>query len=167
MANANSKAPSIARLREVLSYSEESGEFFWKKTLSNRAVAGCSAGGVLCGYVYISVDGYRTGAHRIAVAYVQGFWPVGEVDHKDGNRLNNRYSNLRDVSGKLNRQNVRHARRHSSIGVLGVGRTSSGKYRARLRIDGKTIYSSVVESVEQAKELYLSMKRAHHEGCTL
>jgi hypothetical protein len=167
MAIANSKAPSIARLREVISYSKESGEFFWLKTLSNRSIAGSAAGSVFSGYLYITIDGYRTGAQRVAVAYVQGFWPLGEVDHKDADSLNNRYANLRSDTGRVNRQNVRRARKHNSIGVLGVRRTPNGRYRAQLHVDGKSIYSRVVETIEQASALYIDMKRSHHEGCTL
>ena len=167
MAIANSKAPSIERLREVLSYSKESGQFIWLKTLSHRAVAGSVAGTVTNGYLCISIDGYRTGAQRIAIAHAQVFWPTGEVDHKDTDSLNNRYENLRSDTGQVNRQNVRRARKHNSTGVFGVRRIPSGRYRAQLHVGGKSVYSQVVDSVEQASALYVEMKRVHHKGCTL
>jgi len=167
MADANSRAPFVARLREVLSYSQETGEFIWRKTLSNRATAGSAAGTVTNGYLYITIDGYRTGAQRVAVAHVEGEWPPGEVDHRDTNSLNNRYSNLRSDTGQVNRQNVRRARRHNTLGVLGVRRTPNGRYRAQIHVSGKSLYSRVVDTIEQASALYVEMKRTHHEGCTL
>lgn len=167
MAKTDSSLPSIARLREVISYSPTTGEFFWLKTLSPRAAAGKKAGSFYNGYCHIAIDGYRTGAQRIAIALSSGEWPIGEVDHIDANPLNNQLSNLRAVSGQLNRQNVRRPRAHSGTGVLGVRQIPSGRYRAQLNTNGKSIYSRVVDSIDEASALYLEMKRQHHEGCTL
>ena len=160
-------APTIERLREVISYCRDTGEFLWLKTLSARAVAGKSAGGLCNGYRYISIDGYRTGAQRVAIALSHGSWPEGEVDHIDTNPLNNAINNLRAVSGGVNRQNVRRARSHSRTGILGVNQIPSGRYRAHITAQGQSIYSSVVDTADEASTLYVELKRNYHEGCTL
>lgn len=171
MATSNSKPranqPSIARLREALSYNPETGIFVWRNTCSHRTTNGALAGVWSKGYLLLAIDGYRTGAHRFALAMVNGEWPVGEVDHIDGDPSNNRYANLRAVNGRMNRQNVRRARAHNKIGVLGVTQIPSGKYRASIRSNGKSHYSRCVATIEEAQAIYLALKRALHEGNTL
>ncbi|MFX4377260.1 HNH endonuclease, partial [Acinetobacter baumannii] len=41
----------------------------------------------------------------MAWLYVHGVHPTGQIDHIDGDPLNNRISNLRDVSHAVNQQN--------------------------------------------------------------
>lgn len=71
--------------------------------------------------------GYRMGrlfrksvyAHRAAWVVFYGEWPVGQIDHINGNKADNRIHNLRDVSGKQNSRNLPLRARNSS-GVTGV-----------------------------------------------
>jgi len=158
----------IKRLRDVLKYDEFSGIFYWKVILSNRVKPGDIAGSVSNGYVWISIDGIRYPAHRLAWLFVYGIWPKGEVDHRYGDRGDNRIANLRDVSGSVNRQNVRTARSHNkSTGVLGVDKLPSGRYRAKVRHNGVGHYLGVFDTSDAAHQAYVIAKRKIHEGCTL
>jgi hypothetical protein len=99
--------------------------------------------------------------------YVHGAWPLGVVDHKDGDRANNAIGNLRDVPNKTNCENRRAANKNNAIGLLGVRRHTSGKYEARIRVDGQLMYLGLHLDAETAHAAYLAAKRIHHEGNTL
>lgn len=149
------------RLRDVLDYSQDTGSFVWKVQSGSRGIPGSIAGTLHClGYRTISVDGKRYKEHRLAWLYVYGQWPVGEVDHIDGCRNNNRISNLRDVSKSTNQQNLRCAKAHNRSGLLGVSRRKSGGWCARITI-------GTYDTPEEAHAAYLDAKRRLHAGCAV
>lgn len=157
----------VEKLREVFSYDAETGILTWRDRVGNVA-AGSVAGRITNkGYIQIGVCGKRYMAHRLAWAYVHGYWPNGDIDHIDGDRLNNRIANLRDVSRAVNSQNERRARSsNKSCGLLGVS-ASLSKWRALIRVDGKKLYIGTFDTPKAAHEAYLSAKRELHEGCTI
>ena len=99
----------IDDLRRLLAYAPSTGEFFWREGRACRGapIAGAPAGHLHkpSGYWVIRVLGVQVRAHRVAVALMLGRWPPNWVDHIDRNRLNNRWSNLREVTGAENSQN--------------------------------------------------------------
>lgn len=119
------------------------------------------------GYIKVSVFGKLYGAHRIAWFYVRGRWPVGDIDHIDGNKANNAFSNLREVSHCVNIQNQVKARKGSSSGFLGVSAAPFNKWVARIAVDGKNKYLGHYTTPEDAHEAYLNAKRKMHKGCTI
>jgi hypothetical protein len=66
------------------------------------------------GYRIIGIDNldYRSG--RLAWFYMLGKWPIFEIDHIDGNKLNDIWENLRDVTNTVNCQNSKKLRNKSS-----------------------------------------------------
>ena len=88
-------------------------------------------------YRRISAFGKNLRAHQIAWLLTHRCWPSGEIDHVDGDGLNNRIGNLRDGTRSQNQRNQRPGKRNRS-GVLGVSWHSSTKnWRAHIWIDGK------------------------------
>lgn len=72
------------------------------------------------------------------------------VDHINGNKLDNRKSNLRICTVKQNNYNHK-IYKTSKTGYPGVGwHTKSGKWRARIQVDGKEIYLGIYENIEDA-----------------
>ena len=106
------------RLRSQLVYDPETGIFRRRIDVSN-VKAGSVAGTLVRGYRIIAIDGKRYPAHRLAWLYVTGDWPIGEVDHRDLDRDNNRWINLRDASRSQNQGN-RKIRRGNLSGWKGV-----------------------------------------------
>lgn len=74
--------------------------------------------------------------------------PGQEVDHVNHDTLDNRSTNLRVVDGSANKLNRRGATRLSHSGIRGVQMERSGRWRARLKLDGRTV--SLGTYVEQA-----------------
>lgn len=76
------------------------------------AVDGTPRGYNTHGYQRIHAAGQNMMAHRVMWLYVHGHIPDGHViNHRDGNRKNNRITNLEAVT---QRQNLHHARRHAA-----------------------------------------------------
>jgi hypothetical protein len=58
------------------------------------------------GHVQIRLDGVLYVAHRLAWLYMNGEFPVNQLDHIDGDKTNNKIVNLRDATNKQNQENV-------------------------------------------------------------
>lgn len=143
-----------SRLKEILHYDPETGVFTWLKPTSNRVRAGavCDTVGPL-GYVVIGVLGKRLYAHRLAWLYMTGEWPSDQVDHANCVRLDNRWSNLRVAGKAKNMQNI-GIRANNTSGFTGVGfHEQSGRWRAYIAEDGRTIHLGLFDTIEMAVQV--------------
>lgn len=159
---------TAARLRELLSYDPDTGEFF---RLQRRR--GVRVGPVPCtvagnGYRYITVDLGRYLAHRMVFLYMTGEWPTGEVDHINGIRTDNRFANLRDVSRRVNSENRWKPQGVTRSGARGVSwHDHSRKWRVRINVHGVEHRVGLYDTIEEATAAYVEAKRRLHEGCTI
>jgi HNH endonuclease len=97
-----------ARLQQLFEY--EDGVLRWRKDLRLRGIqagkrAGCKYGDGNTYYLLVTVDQVQYMAHRLIWLLVYGKWPDNQIDHIDGNGLNNKLSNLRDVTCAVNLRN--------------------------------------------------------------
>ena len=90
----------------------------WKTRFAGKK-AGYVQKGLNTEYISIRVFHKLYLAHRLAWLFHYGVWPEDEVDHIDGNGLNNRIENLRDVPKEVNGKNCRMKKNNTS-GVNGV-----------------------------------------------
>lgn len=155
---------TAAYLRSLLRYDESTGEFTWIVGQRTGMKAGCI---VSTGYIKINIDKVTYLAHRLAWLYMHGEWPKHHIDHRNGNGSDNRFLNLRDGSQQFNTQNKRRAQSNSTTGILGVSFHHTGKYRARVGLNGKEIHLGVFDTIEEAQAAHLRGKRALHAGCTI
>ena len=94
------------RLRELLFYDEDTGDFTWKEDRNPKAQEGDVAGCLkMSGYVEIKIEGTLYYAHRLAFLYVDGSFPIKQTDHKNGEKSDNRWCNLRRVDARGNATN--------------------------------------------------------------
>lgn len=171
MSRAARRPLTAERLRELLHYDPDTGVFTRLVATGGRYradvgdVAGTDSDQ---GYILISVESYQYRAHRLAWLYMTGGWPQHEVDHRDAIRSNNRWGNLRDVTPKVNQQNLRKAQKNSKTGLLGASWCKRHKrFVARLYVGKKYRSLGYFESAELAHAAYVQAKRRHHEGCTI
>jgi hypothetical protein len=94
---------------------------------------------------HVTADGYKTGcifnkhhkAHQVAWLLHHGEWPIGQIDHINGDRGDNRIDNIRVVSFTGNNRNRKIPRTNTS-GAIGVyWRAARKKWCADVYVDGK------------------------------
>lgn len=155
---------TVETVLRYLDYSPKTGEFRWKSAPKHRPglegeVAGCLTTG---GYVSIRVSGQTAQAHRLAWLVTHGVWPAGDIDHVDGNRANNRITNLREASRSENMQNVRKLDSNTS-GFVGVSWSARNrKWRAQIKHDNKVRHIGLFTDPRLAHEAYLAEKARLH-----
>lgn len=165
MATANLTA---ARLRELLSYDPQTGELRRRVPAGGQKVGDLAGSITRRGYRLVNIDGHRVMAHRLAWLYMTGEHPSGVIDHKDGDSLNNRFDNLRDVTQAVNLQNQRKPRSPNRSGVLGVWFDKRrGTWQSDIGFDGKRIRLGAFKTIEDAQAAYIAAKRKYHPGCTI
>lgn len=140
------------RLREVVSYDPGTGVFI--RLISQGLAKAGDVSGYLGpdGYRTIGVDGRNYEAGRVAWFYVNGEWPVGEIDHKNTERDDNRIDNLREATNSQQKANSRLYKNNLS-GFKGVSRHGSG-WRARVRKDNCVHNLGIFPTQELAHAAY-------------
>lgn len=147
-------------LKSILSYDAGTGEFRWLAKISNKVIVGGVAGGFnTAGYIVIGIGGRTYYAHRLAWIYTTGAAPR-QVDHRDGDRGNNRWLNLRPAT---NQQNVLNSKRAASntSGFKGVSWHKGGsKWSAYIILDGRKKHLGLHDTPEAAHAAYLAAAKA-------
>lgn len=157
------------RLRSLLHYNPETGEFTWLVSRAGNAKAGYVAGfDNGDGYRKVRVDSHPYQAHRLAWLYIHGSWPNGHIDHINGNPSDNRIANLREATNSQNLQNRYRASSNSKSRLLGVSfDPKRGKWAAQIEVDGRCRFLGRYESADAAHAAYLKAKAALHPFATI
>ena len=138
------------RLKELLEYNPDTGEFVWLAKQGSRGVKGSVAG---CanpfGYVVIKTDSQGEYAHRLAFLYMEGSIPIADVDHVNHNTSDNRWCNLRHATKTVNQRNRTHSKNNTS-GFTGVHRHPTGKWQSGISINNKLIYLGLFMNLSDA-----------------
>ena len=165
----NRTAPTIEQLRHLLSYDPESGALIWATNRRGPIRAGDIAGKIdKNGYRQVMIAGKEYAAHRLCWAIHHGAAPAGMIDHINGDKSDNRISNLRDASRAINNQNLRSAHSRNCSGLLGVTFDKSrGRFVASIFSGGKKINLGRFLSADDAHAAYVKAKRELHPGCTI
>lgn len=154
-------------LKEIVNYDKKTGVFTWKidrgGTAKKGDIAGCLGG---YGYWILTIKGKTYQAHRIAFLYMRGYFPENEVDHKDRNRANNAWSNLREVSRTCNARNCGIQARNKN-GVIGVCKVAGEtRYRAKITVNKKPIHLGRFDDIASAaKARWEAEKKYGFPGC--
>lgn len=158
---------SFREIGDLLRYEPETGHFIWLPRVgagqwnSKHAgkAAGCRNDG---GYTVISIAGCKHRAHRLAWLYVYGEYPVGQIDHINGDPSDNRICNLREATNAQNQWNTGPQINNSS-GFKGVVlKKDIGLWWARIRVEGKRINLGFYATAADAHAAYERAARKYH-----
>ena len=153
-----------------LLYNETTGQFFWfERPFSmfnlnsqskrwNKMFAGKEAGSIsspVNGYrkIQITLCKMTFSLHRIAALYLGLIETYGEnldIDHIDGNPLNNKAENLRACNRSTNAKNHKISSKNTS-GITGVSfHRHSSKFNASVRDLGKRVSLGYFDTIFEA-----------------
>ncbi|SCB30271.1 HNH endonuclease [Rhizobium lusitanum] len=156
------------RLRELVNYDPSPG-IFTRKSAPNkyaRYKVGDVAGSLSAkGYIRICVDGNVYPAHRLAWLYMMGEWPSDQIDHKDLNKSNNAWDNLRLATNGQNKANspVYKTTKSGLKGAYWEGnRKGTKNWSARIRHDGRLRHIGYFYTAEEAHKAYGVAAKALH-----
>lgn len=148
------KILSHAELLRLLHYKPRTGLLTWK--VGRQGIqCGAAAGSVGKRYVDVKINQRVYRAHRVIWFYMTGHWPVAEVDHRDGNGRNNKWTNLREASRAQNAHNAKPVRTKKHSLLKGVTFAKRGKWQASIRIDGKLRFLGYFDSEQRAHSAYV------------
>lgn len=122
--------------KNIFNYDMETGKLTWLSRRRNGIKIGDEVGTVVKNgknyYRRTNICGNQTQVHRIIWLMHYREWPKGVIDYIDGNGLNNKIENLRDVNPVDNSRNQRF-RLDNKTGCSGIYfDTARNKYVVRV-----------------------------------
>lgn len=139
-----------SRLKQLLSYDPATGIFTRMTKWGSKNIGDVPGSLSPQGYWYIGVDSKVYPAHRLAWLYVHGEMPMGDIDHINRNRLDNRIVNLRVTSRSTNVHNSPH--RNPASKIKGVYRTKENHWQASIRVQGVMYRLGTFKTIEAATD---------------
>ena len=117
-------------------------------------------GGVKKGYRCVKINKKDYKYHRVVYFIHNNGWKIHDsstdnsIDHIDRDKLNNNIENLRVVTNQQNSWNADRKGYYLD--------KATGKYLARIGVDGKQKYLGMFVSEEDARDAYLIAKAEYH-----
>lgn len=151
------------RLHQLLHYDPLTGVFLWRVKPARPVTMGAVAGRThKTGYRIIKIDARPYYAHRLAWLYMTGEWPSADIDHISGDKVDNRWANMRLATRSENAIN-RPAPTNNTSGIKGVYLTANGRWAAMIRVRGVLHHLGTYAAKEAAAD---ARQRAetHHFG---
>lgn len=154
------------QVRELFDYDPETGLLRWRVSRS-RWRAGDVVGTPHSKHRYMCIrfEGKEYANHRLAFAWMMGRWPEPMVDHKNQDKLDNRWCNLREATASQNSQNrkVASTNKLGFKGVIAKERYGVVKYEAVIRLDnGRRKHLGRFNTPQEAHQAYVMAAEAHH-----
>jgi hypothetical protein len=137
--------PSQEELNERFSYDKETGVLTFKKH-NYKSYEGKAAGyKQKNGYIVVNYQGKKYRAHRIIWMMMTGEDPKElTIDHKDGDKSNNAWNNLRIANHSQQQHNKR---------FRGCQKTPWG-FTARIMVDGRRLTLGTFKTQHEAQSAY-------------
>lgn len=143
----------------LIHYDPETGIFTRKTAYKQHKVGDISGTLTGDGYWSLRINGKKYRAHRIAFLYMTGNFPSEYTDHINGNKLDNRWINLRQASPTENNRNARK-RKDNSSGFKGVN-YYRGKWESRCRTEDGRKHLGYFDTPEEASNAYQCFSKKH------
>lgn len=152
--------------QELFHYDRETGLMWWIKRRSNNTRLGTpfKFTNASHGYIVIRINNKLELLHRVAWVYANGDIPAGmEIDHIDGDKLNNKLSNLRMSNHQENNQN-KPMRPDNTSGYKGVWkRKGFNIWYADVQANNRKIRLGPFSSPESANKEAVKLRESMHK----
>ena len=133
----------------------------WRQRIFNSRQAGSEAGSIARGYQMVRFSWGKVGVHRIVFLMFHGYLPK-EVDHINGDPLNNRIGNLRAATHSQNLQNSKTSAANKS-GRKGVSFHGTNQtWSAYIRVGGRHVHLGSFKSLEAAALVRAEAEKKHY-----
>ncbi len=146
-------------LKSILKYNRTTGIFTWKKWKLGCRESLLAGSSPSHGYIQIKIGDKQFKAHRLAFLYVEGKFPVGQVDHKNRIKHDNRWGNLRVSTSGQNRVNT--TRKPGKL-LRGVWASWGTHFAANIYVDGERIYLGRFKSADDAHAAYRKASKKYY-----
>lgn len=156
----------VDKIKSVVSYNPDTGEFTRIKILSNRSKIGPTGIKTHLGYIVISIYGKLYQAHRVAWLLMNGPIPHGmHIDHINGDRSDNRIANLRLATIQQNNHNRRISVRNTT-GLKGVQyrdeKHRNKKWKSTICVSGRIVHLGWFATSEEAHSAYVEAAKRYY-----
>lgn len=132
----------------------ETGKLYWIEKPNRRIKVGDEVGCLnAAGYLRFRYEGKDYSNHRVIWYFKYGMFPEKHLDHINGNILDNRISNLREVTDSQNKQNTHKAKGYCKRG---------DRYYVKVVLNNKIVYRKSFLDEKLAKQAYFNAKKIFH-----
>lgn len=139
---------------ELFSYDSKTGNILQQKKRPKVKVGEIAGSITPKGYRYIQAKGRKYPAHHLVWYFETGSFPSLFIDHIDGNKLNNHFLNLREVTIKQNNEH-RGKQKNNSSGYKGVTFNKRlNKFIAQIQHNSKQLHIGIFDTALEASEAY-------------
>lgn len=161
--------PPRDHLLSLLEYQSDTGLLIWRYRPAKRATLNTRFAGKVAGhysperrYCTVRIDGKLYQAHRVIWLMVTGALdPAVQVDHRDLDRGNNRWGNLRLAHTSQNAANTR-ARANNKCGLKGASlHRQSGLWHAQITVNRRRLSLGYFKTAEGAHQAYAAAAAEH------
>ena len=151
------------RLKELLEYNPDTGEFKWKITKNNlNAKKNSKAGSFTNNYNIITIDYRHYRGSHIAFLYMDGYIPENNVMHINGKSYDDRWCNLKHTSSSCKSKNSK-LYKNSTSGVKGVNYNRTvDKWLVRISDKRKNIYIGNFKNFDDAVRARWEAEKKHN-----
>jgi len=162
------KQPKLnaARIRRLLNYNLSTGIFTWRIKRRGRPHgwkrAGTRAGAIWAanGYRHICIDGVSYRCARLAFLWMNGEWPRWVMDHKNRDRADDRWRNLREATPSQSQANRINS--NNVLGMKGVCyEADRRKYKAYIEFAGRSINLGRFDTAKEAQAAYAAAAKKY------
>jgi len=166
---------SLEYLKECIEYNPETGIAIWKerplhhfKNTSNMISTNSQTAGKEIntinshGYYRFTINYSTYLLHRVIWKLMTGKDTDKFIDHIDGDKLNNKWENLREATPRQNVQNI-GKKSHNTTGYKGVQKVDNNTWKSTIRDNnGKTVSLGFFPTPEDAHKAYCEAASAYH-----
>lgn len=144
--------------RTLFNYDPQTGVFTWVK---NGEKVGVLSGN---GYYKVSIKKKKYYLHRLAWLHFYGVEPDGDIDHINGNGLDNSITNLRCVSHRINMTNKKDHRAGKVLGVRYNKKCVKNPWFSAIKVNGVQIGLGYYPTQDEAHAAYMKALEKVEKG---